>query len=150
MTTLMECLTRIGSIGSIKGIGGIEGQSLVHALGWTLLHFCWQGVVVAGMLWWVLRLLHGRPSQARYVAACSALLLLVALPVVTFARLAQDDLAASRVAMIPVYVAASTLLVNATGTAPEPLLARIEDLLNSSVPWLPAVWLAGVVLFFAD
>ena len=147
MTTLMECLTRIGSIGSIKGIGGIEGQSLVHALGWTLLHFCWQGVVVAGMLWWVLRLLHGRPSQARYVAACSALLLLVALPVVTFARLAQDDLAASRVAMIPVYVAASTLLVNATGTAPEPLLARIEDLLNSSVPWLPAVWLAGVVFF---
>ena len=135
MTTLMECLTRI------------EAQPLAHALGWTLLHFCWQGAVVAGMLWWVLRLLHGRPSQARYAAACSALLLLVALPVVTFVQLAQDELAASRVAAIPVYIAASTLVVTATGAAPEPLLTRIQDVLNSSVPWLPMVWLAGVVFF---
>jgi hypothetical protein len=24
---------------------------LTHALGWTLLHFCWQGAAVAGLLW---------------------------------------------------------------------------------------------------
>jgi GWxTD domain-containing protein len=135
MTALIECLTRI------------EAQPLAHALGWTLLHFCWQGVVVAAMLWFVLRLLHGQPAQARYAAACSALLLLVALPLVTFVQLARQDLAANRMPAIPIYIAGSTLLVNASAASSEPLLARIEDLANSFVPWLPVLWLAGVAFF---
>ena len=43
----------------------ICGQPLVHALGWTLLHLCWQGTGVAVVLWCVLKVLDGRSSRAR-------------------------------------------------------------------------------------
>src|ERR1022692_51220 len=69
------------------------GHPLVHALGWTLLHFCWQGTVVAGLLWCVLALLSGRSSQVRYGAACFALALLVAMPLITFTHIATAEYA---------------------------------------------------------
>ena len=40
-------------------------QLLAHALGWTLLHFLWQGALVALLLACVLALLHQRSSQPR-------------------------------------------------------------------------------------
>jgi hypothetical protein len=75
-------------------IGSAEhslAHELVHALGWTLLHFCWQGALVALVLWCVLGLLAGRSSQVRYGAACFALALLVAMPLVTFAHIASVE-----------------------------------------------------------
>ena len=68
----------------------ICGQPLVHALGWTLLHLCWQGTLVAGLLWCVLAALGGQ-SRARYAAACLALGMMVALPLATFAHLAAGE-----------------------------------------------------------
>jgi hypothetical protein len=65
----------------------IEAQSLLHALGWTLLHFCWQGALIAVLLWCVLALLSERTPQQRYIAACTALMLMAVLPLVTFTQL---------------------------------------------------------------
>ncbi len=56
----------------------ISTLPLVHALGWTLLHLCWQGTLVATALWCVLSLLDRRSSQTRYTAACLALGLMIA------------------------------------------------------------------------
>jgi hypothetical protein len=66
-------------------------HGLLHALGWTLLHFCWQGAIVAVVLWCVLKLLAPRSSQARYGAACFALLLLAVMPLITFAHMAAVE-----------------------------------------------------------
>ena len=59
-------------------------QPAVHALGWTLLHFVWQGTIVAILLAIVLGLLRGRSPQLRYGAACCALALMLILPLVTW------------------------------------------------------------------
>ena len=69
---------------------------MVDAMGWTLLHFCWQGAAVAVALWCALGLIPARMSRARYGAACFSLALMVALPVATFARLAAEEMAAGR------------------------------------------------------
>ncbi len=58
-------------------------QPLVQRLGWALLHFVWQGAVIAVVLafaWWLLR---RRTANARYVAGCVAMVLMAAAPVVT-------------------------------------------------------------------
>ena len=65
-------------------------SSLLHALGWTLLHFCWQGAIVAALLWSVLGPLRG--SQLRYGLACCALLTMIVLPLVTFLYLLTSAL----------------------------------------------------------
>ena len=50
-------------------------------LGWTLVHFVWQGTLVALVLAAVLRGL--KQSHTRYAAACLALAVMTALPLAT-------------------------------------------------------------------
>ena len=57
---------------------------LVNRIGWTLLHFLWEAAVAAALLAIVLAILRRRSASARYVASCAGLLVLAALPVVTF------------------------------------------------------------------
>ncbi len=117
MTTLMQALAQL------------PAQPLAHALGWTLLHFCWQGTVVAAVLWGGLGLLGGRSSQARYTAACLALGLMVALPVATFAHIAAADLKARAMALASGVVLDANIVVLVGAHEPVP-------------PW-PAAWLSN-------
>src|SRR5216684_948760 len=55
------------------------------ALGWTLLHFCWQGTAVAVAYAFVDRMTSRATSQIRYVVALAALALMPAVVVGTFA-----------------------------------------------------------------
>ena len=64
---------------------------LILALGWTLLHFLWQGTVAA-LVFAATRAALGRSSaNARYLAGCAGMLLLAACPVVTFVSLAISN-----------------------------------------------------------
>ena len=56
---------------------------LTHALGYALLHFVWQGVVIGLSTAALLRLMHRRPANARYVVACLGLAAMAAAPVLT-------------------------------------------------------------------
>jgi len=119
---------------------------LGHALGWTLLHFCWQGALVAAVLWCALELLRGRSSQVRYAAACCALGLTVALPVATFARLAAAEQRTVHWSAAVEIGPAMVLPVGAVGaSAPWPV--RLAAALDRAVPWVLLAWGAGVVLF---
>jgi TonB family protein len=126
----------------------ICGLPLVHALGWTLLHLCWQGTGVAVVLWCVLAALDVRSSRARYAASCLALGLMVALPLATFAHLASAEyrqraaLDSSAVAIDPGMV----LRVEA-GETSAPLPERIAAALDQALPWVLPAWFAGVIFF---
>lgn len=56
-------------------------------LGWTLVHFLWQGAAGAAGLAMVL--LATRSSKVRYAAGCVALALMALAPVITYALLGQ-------------------------------------------------------------
>src|SRR5215470_11086738 len=58
-------------------------RSIIEVLGWTLIHFTWQGTLVALSLAGVLRLLRGSSTNTRYAAACFALLLMSSFPLFT-------------------------------------------------------------------
>jgi hypothetical protein len=103
----------------------LSAHPLLHAFGWTLVHFCWQGALAAGVLGCTLALVRQRSSQARYAACCSALLLMAAMPVLTFARIASDDLrAAHDPAEASPVVGPAMLLEVGAGDPIAPLLLR--------------------------
>ncbi|MGE3404277.1 MAG: hypothetical protein AB7K63_16930, partial [Vicinamibacterales bacterium] len=55
----------------------------VSLVGWTLIHFAWQGTAIAlaaALLLWTLR---GAAAPWRYATSCGALLLMLAAPVLT-------------------------------------------------------------------
>ena len=58
----------------------------IEAIGWMLLHSLWQGAGVAMVLAFMLCVLRRAPARMRYLAACAAMILLVALPIATLFR----------------------------------------------------------------
>jgi len=113
-------------------------QAWVARLGWTLLHFLWQGTLIAALLS-VVRGFPGRRHSApiQYAAACAAMVLMAAAPVVTFFLLpgtAAAPAAAIASSVAPVAVAASASSL----PAPTPW-ERLS-------PYLGGIWLAGMLL----
>src|ERR1017187_3289377 len=66
------------------------GHPIVHRLGWTLLHFVWQGAAVAGLFAVAQICLPKRSSNARYWTGCLALMVMLAAPVITFIVLGAE------------------------------------------------------------
>lgn len=136
MTPLLQILSQI------------PGHPLVHALGWTLLHFLWQGALVAILLWCVLGALSGRSSQTRYAAACFALELMVILPLATFAHVASAEYARrAATANTTIVIDAGMVLQVAADTPAQPIPARIAAAIDRCVPWILLAWFAGVLIF---
>jgi TonB family protein len=117
---------------------------MVHALGWTLLDFCWQGAVVGAMLWSALQLLAGRSSRVRYAAACCALGLLIALPLATFGHLAGVEYG---LALHGARVAAGAEMVVGVGGADASLSGRLAAMLEPALPWVMLAWMLGCAVF---
>ena len=126
----------------------ICGQPLVHALGWTLLHLCWQGTGVAVVLWCVLAALDGRGPRARYAASCLALGLMVALPLGTFAHLASGEYRQRAAFDGPaVAIDPGMVLRVGAGEMSAPLSERIAVALDQALPGGLLAWFAGVIFF---
>ncbi|MDR3699158.1 MAG: M56 family metallopeptidase [Candidatus Sulfopaludibacter sp.] len=109
-------------------------QPWMARLGWTLLHFLWQGVLVAALL----AVLRARTSGAsfRYVSACTALAIMAAAPVVTFLMLGNGDGAA------PAGHAAVRAALAAGSGASSSL--PLESVWERISPRLGLAWLVGV------
>lgn len=108
-------------------------MSAIHALGWALVHSLWQDALVAAGLISLLTFMPARAARARYAIATAALGLMLALPVATALRLygASDG-------VIPSAPAFMTLTV------------QVRSGIEPTLPWLVAVWLAGVLMLSAQ
>jgi uncharacterized protein (TIGR03435 family) len=124
----------------------LSAQPWVERLGWTLLHFLWQGVLIATVYAatrkWIA---HSAGPQVRYVLACAALAAMAAAPRITWVLLRPAAAVSVPVAAhfataasAPAGASAATLLhIGAPRALPEPLL-----------PWVVAIWLAGAMAFW--
>lgn len=106
----------------------------IDAVGWTLLHFLWQGVLI-GIAWAAARgLLAREASGARYRLGLGALALLASTPLLTLARLWPA-------ATTPDAAAAIT---DAATALAAPTVSAGDAAIQALLPWLVALWLAGV------
>jgi GWxTD domain-containing protein len=121
-------------------------QPPLYCLGWSLLHFVWQGTITAILLAAVLTLIRSRSPQMRYAVTCAALALTVAFPLATFVHLARSNGVAD-VAMTYSAARNPTLIPGRdVNTIAEPWLGQMESLCDRALPWLLVFWFAGVVL----
>jgi len=66
-------------------------KPFLQALGWALVHFIWQGALVALLYAGLATLLRRRAASLRYGVACAAMLLMLMLPVATALIVAQSS-----------------------------------------------------------
>ncbi len=104
--------------------------TLFEALGFTLLHSCWEGVLIAGAYAAAIGLAPGLRPGTRYVLGLTGLLATLAAAVATFgyelARLSQDGAAAGGFDVV---------------AGP-----RVASGLNRWLPLVDALWLTGVAV----
>ena len=127
-------------------IQSLLAQPACRALGWALLHFLWQGTLAALALAACNFALRDSPARVRYAVSCLFLMVLLALPVLTFtASLVQAPALPPTPAGLPLRIAAATPVATA---APAPAIARpsLQDSLTPLLPWIVALWITGVVL----
>ncbi|MBZ5608287.1 MAG: hypothetical protein LAP38_08520 [Acidobacteriia bacterium] len=110
---------------------------MTYAIAWSLIHSLWQDLAIAVALALVLRVFRPPSAQARYVAACLGLLLMLAAPVATFLRL-RESAALSPSGLFP---RAAIALPDADLSALPP-----DTLIDRLLPWITAAWLLGVVV----
>ena len=89
---------------------GAVAEPVMH----TLLHFLWQGCLVALGLAGVLLVLRPRRAEVRYRWACGALLLMVVLPMLTGARFKGEEAVQYGIGHILAEDAADITLINQT------------------------------------
>jgi beta-lactamase regulating signal transducer with metallopeptidase domain len=125
-------------------------------LGWALVHFLWQGTLVALLLAAVLRAMRKQSAEVRYAAACAAMVLMAALPVFTLAALVHhaDSSTASileRAADLPAARGGGLAVPADHWPAHryQATAARIVTLANQSLPLLVVVWAIGAMLLLA-
>jgi beta-lactamase regulating signal transducer with metallopeptidase domain len=124
----------------------LSALPLVHALGWTLLHFCWQGALVGVGLACALDFLPSRASRLRHFIACAAMALMVMLSVGTFYMLATNEQPRlQRFAIAAVDEHISHALNNSFDYPAESWSVRLERVLDQSLPAVIGCWFAGVL-----
>lgn len=128
-------------------------QPIFQAVGAALLHFLWQGALIALLVACLNVLLQNRGARTRYAVACVGLVLMLAAPIVTFAVI-EEGLPASANRATPM-IAPVTLAQPAPADISVPVtighdVVRTDADDGSSpslMPWLVALWMAGVLIF---
>lgn len=116
---------------------------LLKTLGWSLLHFVWQGIAIAALA--ALAMASFRRSTAKYTAGVLALVVMVAALLTTFVVLQKNSVAAIPVLQKPAQEApcdqpAAAIGASQTTTPP-------TSLSSWALPFLVQCWLAGVLFF---
>ena len=135
-------------------------NAAIQVAGWTLVHFAWQGTLVALAAAVALWLLRHATAQSRYAVGCLALGAMLVLPGATAWRLVAAPESGTPVAEVRravfVRVAAGEpvqrdrLFMGIRRRAPIPPGAPAGASLGPrTLPTLVALWLAGVVLLLA-
>src|SRR5262245_41559462 len=136
-------------------------KPIFQALGWTLIHFIWQGALIVILYAGVSVLLRRFSANVRYIAACAAMLLMLIAPATTMVIIRGDsfDSAADALSQSPpddqlgvTDWQSSNESVAATEQAIEPaappqpnaITRWAQERLPRSMPWLLALWFTGV------
>jgi len=128
----------------------------MQVTGWTLIHFVWQGGLIALATAAALRLCQRRSSEAQYAIACAGLTAMLASPAITAAFLwAPGSVIAPSVTILPTASGSDVTLArprtaphdgsSSTTAAADVARIRPETWLSFAV-W---AWLGGVTLLLA-
>lgn len=143
----------------MKFITELLALPIFQAIGAALLHFLWQGALVALLVASLSVLLQKRSANVRYLVACAGLASMLVLPLIT-GLIAYDALpsvpstkpilttsapAPFEPPKFEIRPTAASSTSSASSTQPFDWRGSI----NTLMPWLVALWMSGVLIFSA-
>ena len=119
-------------------------QPAFRDLGWALVHSLWQGTLAALLLAVCNFGLRDSNARVRYAVNCLFLMLLLALPVLTFGALLLRAPGPGPAAVVTGPLPAAMHATASRATSPPRL--DLENSLTPLLPWVVTLWIAGVAL----
>lgn len=129
------------------------GYKLINALGWSIFHILWQGVILVLFLGLFLRLLRNKSSNVRYFIAVIGLVAIVGLSVMNFV---QNYEKSANIYTKPTHYEkiSNNVLFDFSDTENNfYTLSRYDDIKNIVLkvdkyfPFMVNLWILGVVIF---
>jgi beta-lactamase regulating signal transducer with metallopeptidase domain len=119
-------------------------QPLIAHVGWTLLHFLWQGALIAA-LYAAVRSLASRwmSARARYALACMSLILMTSAPILTYGFVASPSW---RWNVPSVSIPQMQVARSAVAFPSAPWYTLVLAGLERALPWLVIAWFSGVLV----
>jgi len=147
----------------MSAVETLLANPFAQSLGWALIHFVWQGALIAALYLIASVLLRKSTSATRYAAGCVALLLMLIAPVATTlarywsserAQLAvvvepavapRTEITAAQSSDIRLGAARRSDIESAPALQTSSLTQWAGDQLRRYIPLMLALWLAGVL-----
>jgi beta-lactamase regulating signal transducer with metallopeptidase domain len=121
-----------------------------HVVGWTLIHFVWQGALLAVVAAGAMRLCRHRTPNVRYAIACVALAAMLASAAVTAFVLGTRDVTAAPAVHLSQTVAPPVIASAGSRSWTDSGIFVMHSVLpadiNALLPFIVFVWLAGVTM----
>ena len=111
-------------------------QPWADRLGWTLVHFLWQGAALTLLYALIRRLARSRTPQGRYAIACLSLAAMTLAPLATWLWISP---AAPAPAGVPTIGFAAPIPASAAAITPSPW--------EQAIPWIVIAWFTGAAAF---
>jgi len=111
---------------------------LIQSLGWTLLHFLWQGTLIGLGFAAVRAIVPASHAEARYAAGLAAMALIALCPLVTLCVI-YPNVVGSAASVEPTGIDAVVATASAAASASAFTLDRV-------LPWLVLSWVVGVAI----
>ena len=125
---------------------GLHVDSVVNALGWTLLHFLWQGAAIAAVYAILCVVFNAGRANLRYNLGVLALFLMLLMPALTFLSIFQLPVAQGGPGEPLLSFSVQAAGAQATAWLATNWLAELGVWFDLLIPWAVAGWLAGVAL----
>ena len=121
-------------------------MNLTNTVGWTLIHFLWEGALIAALLAAALAFLRHAGSRVRYAVSCAALMLMLVFAVATFIGVQFMGERFEQSRLEPPTVVAETNLYSSTAREAGAAVAALSGTdFAGYFPLLVWAWLGGVM-----
>ena len=127
-------------------------SSWMHVVGWVLVHFLWQGAVVAIVAAIALRLCRHRAASLRYAISCGAMSIMLLSVVLTGAIIeapAPEIQTARRSVKAPHLVQRDVLLPIEVNRGAARARLSTSERIDAALPWIVSVWMFCVTVLLA-
>ena len=121
-------------------------EDIVHALGWTVIHSLWQGLLIGAILALSIMNMPEKSAALRYRLSFGALLLMFVSSVVTFSFVFKKSSGTIEKGLLEAFILRGGIFENTLSDAPT-LLEKTTLFFNQNAPFIVIAWLLGIAFF---
>ena len=120
-------------------------DNIIYALGWTVVHSLWQGIIIAALMALTLMILKNKTAQTRYWIGYVALFFMLVTAVSTFQIISKNLISyQASSANVTLILRGQNYLQNIDSQG---FISGVIAFFNQNLPIIALAWLMGVMFF---